>query len=94
MNNSCATMISMTKPLVRGTLFILLLILVIVLPWWLSAIILICLTIYIPFYLEVLFFGFLFDTLYAPRFVFPYSGLTISTIFLVTVMFVRTRIRT
>jgi len=49
---------------------------------WISVIILGGLTIYFPLYLEVLFFGFLFDALYSTQYNFPYIGLTIATIFL------------
>ena len=63
-----------------------------VLPWWLSAIILIGLTIYIPLYLEVLFFGFLFDTLYSAS--KGHVALISATIFILVVTFIRTRIRT
>jgi hypothetical protein len=63
---------------------------ILVFPWWLSVIIVVSLTIYFPFYLEVLFFGFIFDTLYGQN----HTGLIIATIFLASVMFARTRIRT
>ena len=84
----------MKRPWVRVILFVLVLIGIVVLPWWLSVVILVGLTIYIPFYPEVLFFGFLFDTLYVSHYTFPYTALTIATMFLIVVMFVRTRIRT
>jgi hypothetical protein len=69
---------------------ILIFIAVLTLPWWLSVAILVASTIYFPFYLEVLFFGFLFDTLYGRS----YVGILSALILLVVVMFVRTRIRT
>lgn len=62
---------------------------ILVLPWWLSAVILFILTIYFSFYLEVLFFGFLFDTLYGHS----HTGMLISLVFLVVVIFIKTKIR-
>jgi hypothetical protein len=79
---------------VRVILFFLILALVIILPWWLSSLILVFLTIYFPFYLEVLFFGFLFDTLYSVHLSFPYVGLSLGTALLIIVLLVRTQIRT
>ena len=66
---------------------------VIVLPWWLSMIILIILIVYFPVYIEAMFLAFLFDTLYADKYRFPYIALTSATIFLLLIMFVKTRIR-
>ena len=77
----------------RIPLFIIVFIFVLILPWWLSTLILIGLTIYFPFYLEVLFFGFLFDTLYASDYRFPFIGLIFGTIFLLVTIFARTRMR-
>jgi hypothetical protein len=84
----------MNTPLVRIILFILVFGCVTMLPWWVSTAVLIGLTIYFPYYLEVLFFGFLFDTLYASSYRFPYTGLTVAVVFLLVTMLVRTRIRT
>ena len=78
---------------VRISLFFLVFISVTTLPWWISALILIGLTIYFPFYLEGLFFGFLFDTLYSTRLASPYTGLTLATIFLLLTMLAKTQIR-
>jgi len=77
------------RPIVRIPLFILVFVLVLVLPWWLTSILLIALTIYFPFYAEVLFFGFLFDILYGSK----NYALIIATVFLLATMFVKTRIR-
>jgi hypothetical protein len=79
---------------IRALAFIAVFILAVILPWWLFGLVLIGLTIYFPFYLEVLFFGFLIDALYSVKYSFPYIGLTIATIFLLVVMFVRTKVRT
>ncbi|MEI6842965.1 MAG: hypothetical protein WCK48_00425 [bacterium] len=83
----------MTNIYLRMLLFIIVLVCVIILPWWLSTLILVGLTVYFSFYLEVVFFGFLFDVLYEGNFVFPYKGLILSLIFLLVVMTVRKRIR-
>ena len=83
----------MKTPLVRIPLFILVFIAVLVLPWYFSAMILIGLTIYYPLYLEVILFSFLFDILYSSIYRFPYTALSTAVVFLVVVMFVRTRIR-
>ena len=84
----------MKTPLARAVFFVLTFVFVVVLPWWLPAILLIALTIYFPYYLEVLFFGFVVDTLYLPANYFPYNTLTVAFIFFLLVSFVRTRIRT
>lgn len=83
----------MNSTIIRILTFILVFFLVSVLPWWLSAIILVGLTIYFPLYLEVLFFGFFFDALYAVRYTFPYTGLSVATVFLLVVIFVKTQVR-
>ena len=79
--------------LVRVIAFIFVFILVVILPWWISVVVLIGLTIYFPFYLEVVFFGFLFDALYTIQYSFPYTGLTVATGLLLVSMFVKTRVR-
>ena len=84
----------MKRSWVRAVLFFAVLGAVLVLPWWLSTLILVALTIYFPLYLELLFFGLVFDALYSTRFSFPYTGLSLATIFLILVTFARTRIRT
>ncbi len=84
----------MSKPWVRTILFMFVFGCVTMLPWWVSALVVAGLTIYFPYYLEALFFGFLFDTLYAASYRFPYTGLTLAVVFLLLTMFVRTRIRT
>ena len=81
------------KPIIRTLLFFVIFVLVVVLPWWISTTILAVLTIYLPLYVEVLFFGFLFDTLYSVDSTFPYLGLTLATAILLIVMFVNTKIR-
>lgn len=77
----------------RFIAFIVVFLLVVILPWWLSVVILIGLTIYSSLYLEVLFFGFLIDVLYTIQYNFPYTGLVTATVFLLITMFIKTRIR-
>ena len=83
----------MKNPVFRGLFFILILVLVVVLPWWLSAVLLFGLTLYLPFYLEVVFFGFLLDTLYSIDFSFPFIYLSIATMFLFVTVLLKTQIR-
>ncbi|MFZ2621239.1 MAG: hypothetical protein WAX85_00800 [Minisyncoccia bacterium] len=84
----------MQTPVARFFLFVAVFIVVVVLPWWLTIPILIGLTIYYPLYLEVLFFGFLIDTLYSSNYSFPYLGLFMAFSFLLLVYFIKTHIRT
>ncbi len=84
----------MSKVWIRAGLFILTLGVVIMLPWWLSVIILILQSLFLVNYVEVIFFGFLIDTLYSSQYAFPYTAIIISATFILLIMFVRTRIRT
>ena len=63
-------------------------------PWWLSVLALVSLTIFVSNYVEVLFFAFLFDALYSYRYPMPFLALVIATVFLLIVISVKTRIRT
>lgn len=83
----------MNRPLARVLLFFIVCGAVLVLPWWISVPILIAMTVWLPFYLEVVFFGFLFDVLYAGVYHFRYTGLVSAAVLLVAVWFVRSRIR-
>ena len=78
----------------RILLFLIISVCVLVLPWWFSILVIIGFTIYIPSYIEALFFGFLFDTLYSSYYTFTHAALTSAFVLLVLVMFVRSRIRT
>jgi len=73
----------------RLLLFVAVYILALVLPWWLTALALVALTILVSTYVEVIFFGFLLDTLYSNQ----HIGLVLATIFLILVMIVRSRVR-
>lgn len=84
----------MNKSVLRGILFVVILGLVLTIPWWLSAIILVGLTIYFDLYLEVLFFGFLIDVLYSAKLAFPYIALGSAFALILLVSFAKTQIRT
>ncbi len=84
----------MNTPITRTLLFVVVLMFLLLTPWWITVPILIGLSIYYPLYLEVLFFGFLFDALYSVNYEFPYTGLTSAFVLLMLILFVRTRIRT
>jgi hypothetical protein len=73
----------------RTLLFVTVYILVLVLPWWLTVVALVALTIFVPTYVEVVFFGFLLDTLYSNQ----HIGLISVTIFLVLVILIKSRVR-
>ena len=83
----------MNTPVVRVVLFIVVFGLVVTLPWWLTVVLLVALTIYLSLYLEVLFFGFLIDTIYSPNLHFPYIALTASLVIVTLVYFIKTKIR-
>jgi len=83
----------MNTPAFRTIIFVITFVLVVVLPWLVSIFLLVGLSIYFPLYLEVLFFGFLFDTLYSARYGFPYTGLSLATLFLLVTIVARTRVR-
>jgi len=80
----------------RILLFVAMYVCVLVMPWWITIFVLAGLTIYLPLYSEVLFFGFLFDILYATKYSnsFLHFGLLSATTLLLLVMFVKTKIRT
>jgi len=78
---------------VRILTFIVALIFIVILPWWLSTLMLLGLVIYFPLYFEVLFFGFIFDMLYVTEIIFPYTALTATFVVLLAVYFIKTQIR-
>ena len=73
----------------RILLFVAVYILALVLPWWLTALVLFGLTVYLPTYIEVVFFGFLLDTLYSGQ----HIGVISATIFFILVLIIKSRIR-
>lgn len=74
--------------------FFLTLVAVLVLPWWISAIIILFLMAYFPLYIESVFFGVLVDTVYSPEFSILYSFGFIAMILLVMIDFLKKYIRT
>jgi hypothetical protein len=84
----------MGKLKIRIPLFIVVAILIVMLPWWLTLALIVFLTVIIPFYFEVLFYGFIIDVVYGVNLSFPLIGLTSGAVFLLIVSFVRSQIRT
>ncbi len=84
----------MSKNVLRAISFFAVLFMVLVLPWWLSFFLLLAIVIYVDFYLEVLFFGFIVDILYGVKVGFVYPALSLSLSLLLLVYFVKTQIRT
>ncbi len=78
----------------RVFLFGLVLIFLGVLPWWITFVFIFILNIYIPNYLEMIFFGFLIDALYSDNNSLFSPVLVISFVLYGVVNLVRTRIRT
>jgi hypothetical protein len=74
-------------------LFFALLLALFSLPWWVSMPLIALATIYLPFYLEALFFGFLFDALYSESYRVPYIFLSSAAVLLLLLVFIRDRIR-
>ncbi len=84
----------MHTPLVRILAFFVALMFVLLTPWWISIPLTIGLAVYFPTYLEILVFGFLFDSLYSAQYAMPYTGLLSAFVVLVVIIFIRDRIRT
>lgn len=76
----------------RFIIFIVVLILVLMLPWWLSVALLLGLSITVSFFIEVLFFAFLLDVLYAPAHTFHYGLFSAAVLFL-AITLIRPRLR-
>lgn len=83
----------MKTTIIRIFFSVLTTILVIVLPVWLSILLIMGAIIYFNFYFEALFLSFILDALYSTDFSFPYFWLLSSAVFLLVVMFVKTQIR-
>lgn len=88
----CGIIVWMTEKS-RIFLFVVMLILVAVFPWWLSVAFLLVLTIYIPMYSEVVFFGFLFDSLYSFQRTLLPAGLTSAFVAFTLINLIRTQVR-
>ena len=79
---------------IRALIFVGVLIVILSFPWWVSLPVCLALVIYFPLYGEVLFFGFLFDTLYWAGSSFPYPTLTVTFLILIIVHFIKSQLRT
>jgi len=62
-------------------------------PWWFSVLVLFFLTVYFNFYLEVLFFGFIFDNIYSQGQTFFHTGLLSATILLALSVYLKNKVR-
>lgn len=83
----------MKTPILRVLLFIATLAIVVIVPWWISMPLLVAFGIYFPLYIEIMFFGLLFDSLYSSGFRFPFPFLTASFVLLVASVMIKSRIR-
>lgn len=87
------------RVVLRIIIDILMCVLILVLPWYVSVFLIFGCIVYFPVYLEALVFGFVFDTLYASSYshhilYIPYTALSISTVCVLVVTFLRKYIRT
>lgn len=73
----------------RPLIFLFVFVAVLVLPWYFSTVLLFALCAYLPFYIEIIFFGFLFDTLYGTG----QTALIVSFFVLLLITAIKTRIR-
>lgn len=78
----------------RTFLFVLMLFLIGFSPWWIYGLFLLILNIYIPYYYELIFFGFLIDLLYSDNVLVVSPVLAISIIVFTLTNIVRSKIRT
>ncbi len=83
----------MHTTVVRLIIFVAVFLSVVFLPWWLTLAFLLALAFYFPLYLEIIFFGFLFDHLFLASTKFPYMALTLTAVILVIISFIRMNIR-
>ncbi len=83
----------MNTTMERLVLFVAVFLSVLYLPWWLTLVFLICMSYYFPFYMEIIFFGFIFDKLFLASREVPYTALALSVVILIIVSFIRRNIR-
>jgi hypothetical protein len=83
----------MNSTMERIALFIAVFLSIAFLPWWLSLVIMVALAFYYPLYIEIIFFGFIFDTLFLSSYKFPFASLIATTIILVLIVAIRKHIR-
>lgn len=77
----------------RLLLFVVVFLSVLYMPWWLTLLFTICLAYYYPLYLEIIFFGFIFDNLFLASRQVPYLTLGITAFILIVISFIRVNIR-
>lgn len=77
----------------RLLLFIVVFLSVLYMPWWLTLLFTIGLAFYYPLYLEIIFFGFIFDHLFLASRQVPYLTLGITAFILIVISFIRVNIR-
>lgn len=83
----------MNSTVIRLIVFVSVFLSIVFLPWWATLIYLIGLAFYFPLYLEIIFFGFLFDHLYLASKHSPYKTLVLTAVVLVVISLIRNQIR-
>lgn len=83
----------MNSTMERLLMFIGVFLSIVFLPWWLSLLVMVVLAFYFPLYIEIIFFGFIFDNLFLASNKFPYASLIATTIILVLIITIRKHIR-
>ena len=83
----------MNTTVVRLLIFVSVFLSIVFLPWWLTLIYLIGLAFYFQLYLEIVFFGFIFDHLFLSSRETPYKALILTTVILAIIIFIRNQIR-
>lgn len=83
----------MNTTTVRLLLFVTVFLSIIFLPWWLSLLVMVALAFYFPLYIEIIFFGFIFDSLFLSSYKFPYASLIATAVILVLILSIRRHIR-
>jgi hypothetical protein len=83
----------MNTTTVRLLLFVAVFLSIVFLPWWLSLLVMVSLAYYFPLYIEIIFFGFIFDSLFLASYKFPYVSLIATAVILVLIISIRKHIR-
>lgn len=83
----------MNSTTVRLLLFMAVFLSIVFLPWWLTLGVMAGMAFYFPLYIEIIFFGFLFDSLYLASQKFPYASLVATVVILIFIVAIRKHIR-
>lgn len=83
----------MNSTVERILLFVLVFLSVLYMPWWLTLLFTTFLAFRYPLYLEIIFFGFLFDHLFLASQKVPYVALGITALVLIVISFIRVNVR-